>query len=360
MECVRSLEATPRTRALEAIGLAGAFALGCCESGAPGLTVVGTDGSRTSLRAEVASTLFSLRGTNRSDWLGIDGARVQIFEGPNILLDFEFDGFVDEMGRDPLADDTVLFYSAQRQVFGIARGGEVTETPIQRIVRDFEIVDFDGDGASDVVAIDRLGALFVIPAYPDADYDTSHIEIGSIERPLSSPLGGRPRFLEVADFDGDGAFDVVACTRSDQSTSGFRIYYGSGVVEDGSADACELVAEASLGEGASPDLVLNTSSSTTEIWRYSVDRMQRVARLDAGGDLMDVGDISGDGVDDLVLADVESTSPARWVAGGVDPGAVQDLAISGGDWIVDLAIGNFLAPGDVAIATTPPEYPGCG
>jgi hypothetical protein len=158
--------------------------------------------------------------------------------------------------------------SGVQLAYGLPDGGFVVgAAPGPGRTYGLDVADLDGDGALDLVTTLSSSAPYQVQVY-----------FGDGARGFSGPLdldaSTRPQCVHVADVDGDGRPDLVACTTA-TGVGDFRVYLGQadGGFADGGAHptptgegAWELVAT-DLGSGVLDVVTANRSGGTLTLFR---------------------------------------------------------------------------------------------
>jgi hypothetical protein len=240
------------------------------------------------------------------------------------------------------------------------------------------VADLNGDGIPDLVAANHGGdTLSVLLGNGD----------GTFRAPRDFGVGSQPKSVAVADVNGDGMPDLVTANHGDDTAS-VLLGNGDGTFQPQQTQALgaylDAVAVADVNGDGTPDLVTaNYGDDTASVLLGNGDgTFQGPLSFPVGpqSDLAAVADLTGDGIPDLVVAHVTPGSPGGMsvllgngdgtfgppqtfaVVGGPDTVEVADV---NGDGIPDLvvtysdsgAVGVFLGNGDGTFRQPQPPYP---
>jgi uncharacterized repeat protein (TIGR01451 family) len=216
------------------------------------------------------------------------------------------------------------------------------------------VSDFNGDGKLDLaVSSYEMGSLFILIGNGDGTFQTT----------LENTLSGHPSALAVADFDQDGKPDLAVGNAVGISPSGhvsILLGNGDGTFRAGVERAADpqVVATGDFNGDGNPDLFMFAASSGKSILlgkgNGDFQAPVPIAAL-IGGDLTSlvVGDLNGDGSDDLATADVLFNAVHVYLANG-DGTFRPAVSYAAGDGPWSLAVGDFDGDGqpDVAVANS--------
>lgn len=181
--------------------------------------------------------------------------------------------------------------------------------------------EVDGDGKLDLVFADRVTNR--VGVYRNVD-NAGTLDTNSFAAPVYFNTGADPRYVRVADLDGDGRPDIVTCNTVDGTVSILRNVGSAGTLDAGSfaphvdlaagAGAYDVAIQDLDGDGR-PDLaVANPNGSTVSLFRNvsvpgTLDATSFAPRVDlpANGDAtIAAGDLDGDGKPELISGGIST------------------------------------------------------
>ena len=236
--------------------------------------------------------------------------------------DFDGDGNVDVgLLKINNQDPTVWFYHGDGH--GHFDSGSPTQFHGTCCFKDMRVADLNGDGSPDLVFSRResssLGFSDGIYAYYNNGNGAFQVDSPALSLPFSARGG-----IAIGDIDNDGAPDLIGGTTTTQnpSQSGVRAYYhskartpylifkswqvpqasvGAPLLHDANNDGLQdlLFPESKDNGGEIPICFIDyVPSGGSSVYRYPNACL-------SGYDQFAVGDINGDGLNDLVVADGE-------------------------------------------------------
>lgn len=285
--------------------------------------------------------------------------------------DLNGDGLVDLVSADRSSNAVSVLFNQGGGTFGgrvALAAGNGARTPI--------VADLNRDGRNDIVVSNVFGASvsIILATGP-----------GTFAPQQAIAVGGQPNGLLARDLDGDGPLDLIVAERDARSV---RVLFGDGAggvretVAWPAGFAAWIVSLAELDGDGRDDLVVTNMGDQGSL---ASDRTVSVLRGLPGGGFLScarataaagsrsvaVGDLDGDGLRDLVVANQgpgtvsvflqDRTSPGRFLAPTAYPagGGAAGLAIADldGDGALDVAVASSLG-GSVSLLFQDPTRPG--
>ena len=204
--------------------------------------------------------------------------------------------------------------------------------------------DVNGDGIADVVTA-NLVAGDVSVLFGNAD--------GSLSDEIRFPVNGNPRVVKVVNVDSDGDLDIVTVN---DTTGSVSVLIGDGlggfeseVSYDAGPNANSMVARDVSGDGHVDLIVGNQDQDSVSVLLGIGDGSfadRSVIDVDSGGSFgpisVAVGDVTGDGLDDIVTVDrgfgTSSVSVLAGTGGGSFSSGVKLFDLTGG---TSVQVGDF-------------------
>ncbi len=221
---------------------------------------------------------------------------------------------VASLDLDQDGDQDILCYghsSFSRRAFLQEDEGSFSRIPFEVDAGggEMQVQDLNGDGRKDVVLLNSGGrSVSVLLNDPQ----------GLLLEPLTYPVGSLPNDLEVRDFNGDGILDLVVLSRTDYIFDVGSLVPGSLSLLRGRGDGSfgpnvrfEIAGDPRhvdlgelTGDGIVDLVVLDQEQSTLTIWQGDGSGRFRTLdpwNIDVPGWSLKVADVTGDGVSDLLV-----------------------------------------------------------
>ena len=172
------------------------------------------------------------------------------------------------------------------------------------------VADLDGDGADDLVSIDRTNGRFVAHQFDGRSVDSANWGQWYRHVPFTD--------ITIGDFDGDDRDDILGRNALNgdlvvMQSTGHSLRLTSFGTTNAAVPWADVQATDLDGDGR--DDFVGRNRNTGAVWAGLSDgerfRFQKVARFDAAQrfDELRIGDFNGDGADDFLMRDLDS---GRW------------------------------------------------
>ena len=225
----------------------------------------------------------------------------------------------------PAATVTNLFGFSGKEVY-----------PIDQGVSQLHVADIDGDGLNDIILVNNLRAkislLYNLTGKTNAPAPTRKLELNELPpdarfRIDSIPSEERISALAVTDLNGDGKPDLAYFGE----TKDLYVIYNLGTngwsepkhwhLEDGRMDANALATGDLNGDGLTDIVFLGDNGAVYFLAQQPDHTFAEPVKISYSGTpkAVQIVDVDGDGKNDLVLVDFDSSTPFRFrqqIAGG--------------------------------------------
>lgn len=220
-----------------------------------------------------------------------------ILGGPTAVaaLDLNEDGRLDLVANGPRLQRITVLLGSTGGVFG----SEIRIDTSPRAASDLVAFDVDRDGLVDVVWVDGIrGDVVTMFQVPGVE--------GDVFRTETLPGTEEATSIEAVDRDGDGWTDVVVTLRGADQLVWYRNDAGTLVETDtiGTGDGPSVVKSFRDGSGPTRLSVLRTGFLSRDVAGYELGASSTFGRWLLDRPLgLTVGDLEGDGVDELLVTD---------------------------------------------------------
>jgi FG-GAP-like repeat/Putative zinc-finger len=335
---------TGDVRTLDLGGRAASLAIDDIDDDGDEDLAMGTDGSPDQVVLYLGDGAGDFGGRVVTDLDGVAAIEV---------IDLDGDGLADILGTARETNEVVILY-------GLGRGGfeDPVRPSVGRSPRELQTIDVDGDGRLDIVTANAgSDDLSVLRATGPR----------SFARAASVPADDAPTVLAAGDFDLDGHADLVAGSVvhpgitvqwgvGDGTFSSHRPIPGDVAIADiaaGDLDADGDLDLVATPAGVGPVAVL-LARPTGPFWT-ELSLAPPAPETDRPGDI-EIADLTGDGVADLVAADRAHDTLLVWVGDGhggfLD---AQAIPLSGPPKSVE--VGDVDGDGQMDLVVTDAEDP---
>ena len=302
-------------------------------------------------------------------------------DGPShvVIADLDGDGKPDLVVADVYAHVISLFQN-------VSTGGTLTASSFAPRVDmasiggssdnpyGIAVADVDGDGRLDILAADRVNNQVLV--YRNLSTGGT-LTTDSFAAPVAFAVGADPRYVRVADLDGDGRPDIITANTAANTISILRNIDVAGTLTTSSfAPAVDLpagtgaydVAVGDLDGDGKPDIaVVNQDDLSVSVYRNVatpgvIDTNSFAPRVDLpapdGSDTIVIGDVDGDGKSDLVIGSYRSQTISVYRNLAI-PGLLatnsfaSEVDFSTAGWTHNVALGDLTGDGkpDIALVT---------
>lgn len=230
-----------------------------------------------------------------------------------VAADIDGDGRPDLIVTDNLVDSVSVFRNTTKQgQFSLAARADF---PTGSFPYGVAVADIDGDGKPDLIAVDNSANSISILR------NTSSPGSVSFAPKADFPVGQNPSEVAVGDFNDDGKIDIAVTCWSGNVVSVLRNESTAGTISFAPAENIPTKMSPSGiaigdidGDGKVDLVVANSNASSVSIFRNlsTPDSIVFAADTDLSGQAnakaVALGDLDGDGKNDLVVANMGSNS----------------------------------------------------
>ncbi|GEM_PF-687144 len=262
--------------------------------------------------------------------------------------DVNGDGIDDIIYAQPFSSSVGVLISNGDGTFRAAQSFSAGSGP-----RALSVGDVSGDGFDDIVTVNQYSAdISVLRGRGD----------GTFETPLNFSVESSPTSVALADVNGDGFLDVVSAN-SDGNNVSVLVGNGDGTLQTAvlypAGDGPKHLAVKDVdGDGLNDIVTANAVGNNVSVLSGNGDgtfQLQRTLAVGDGPSFVSIEDISGDGINDIVTAnagaDYSSLGDVTVLRGNGDGTFQAPLRLMVGDRPVALAVGDVTGDGVRDIVT---------
>jgi hypothetical protein len=209
--------------------------------------------------------------------------------------------------------------------------------------------DFNGDGFADVIALSTVQP----PVSPNASNIKAYLSTaaGVFAAPVATPDGFNPLYIAGADINGDGLMDVVTASINDGALDVFFNNKGSPgsfnpALVLNSPGASQVAIADMNGDGA-PDLVSADFNVSLFVQTSPGTFAAPISLYPGGANWVALGDLNGDGAADVALTDSVGVKVLMHTGAASSTTFAAPVSVFSQTFNANVVGGNIIAIGDV-------------